>query len=86
MLEKVDLAAQRKNGPGYYDRFRGRVLFPILDAQARPVGMGGRVLPAPRRSKGPSISTRETPLFQKSHLLYGLSLARDAIRRTGTAW
>ncbi len=86
MLERIGLITRRKQGPGYYDRFRGRVLFPIFDSQGRAVGTGGRVLPqlaAPEVAK--YVNSPETPLFSKSNLLYGLNVARDAIRKTGTA-
>jgi DNA primase len=94
ILEAVGLVVRPSTGVGLYDRFRGRVLFPIHDAQGRPVGLGGRVLPesdstGPTRPGSPRaakyVNTPETPLFSKSHLLYGLDLARDAVRRSGTA-
>ncbi len=86
VLERIGLVNRRRQGPGYYDRFKGRVLFPIFDAQGRAVGLGGRVLP---QLAGPDtakyLNSPETPLFAKSKLLYGLNLARDAIRKTSTA-
>ncbi len=86
VLEKVDLVSRRRQGPGYYDRFQGRVLFPIFDAQGRAVGLGGRVLPgAASAETAKYINSRETPLFRKSDLLYGLNLARDAVRKSSTA-
>jgi DNA primase len=86
VLEKVGLVAKRPNGPGNYDRFRGRVLFPIFDLQGRPVGMGGRVLPELNPGDvAKYINSPETPLFSKSKLLYGLHAARDAIKKTGVA-
>ncbi len=86
MLEKIGLAKRRERGEGCYDRFRGRVLFPIYDAQNRPVGVGGRVLP----ELGPTdaakyINSPETPLYAKSKVLYGMNLARDTIRAQGVA-
>jgi DNA primase len=82
----VGLVARRKNSPGHYDRFKGRVLFPIFDTQARAVGIGGRVLPGlAAEDAAKYVNSPETPLFSKSHLLYGLNVARDAIRKTGTA-
>lgn len=85
-LEKVGLLSPRSNGSGYYDRFRGRVLFPILDLQSRPVGLGGRVLPEFADAKSAKyINSPETALFNKSHLLYGLDAARSAIQHTGSA-
>jgi DNA primase len=86
VLERVGLVSRRRNGPGYYDRFKGRVLFPIFDAQGRAVGLGGRVLPElASEDAAKYVNSPETPLFSKSHLLYGLHVARDAIRKTGVA-
>lgn len=80
------LVAERSNGPGVYDRFRGRVLFSIRDPLGRPVGFGGRVLPGiSDDSPAKYVNSPETPLFQKSGLLYALDVAKDAIQRTGTA-
>ena len=85
LLSAAGLAAPRERG-GHYDRFRARVLFPIYDAQGRPVGLGGRILPqhADQRT-AKYINTPETALFAKSRLLFGLDQARDALRRSGVA-
>ena len=85
MLEAIGILYPTDGG-GYYDRFRGRLLFSIHDAQGRPVGLGGRVLPElaaknPARHVGKYINSPETPLFTKSKLLYGLDLARDSLRK-----
>ena len=86
ILERADLVGRRPSGGGYYDRFRNRVLFPIFDAQGRAIALGGRVLPGPEaENTAKYLNSRETPLFTKSHHLYGLNLARDAIRKTGVA-
>lgn len=86
MLERIGLVSRRKQGPGYYDRFKGRVLFPIFDSQGRAVGLGGRVLPELAAGDAAKyVNSPETPLFSKSNLLYGLNVARDAIRKTNTA-
>ncbi|MBL9080707.1 MAG: DNA primase [Planctomycetales bacterium] len=86
MLAAVGLIAERNQGPGYYDRFRGRVLFSIRDPQGRPLGFGGRVLPGiSDDSPAKYVNSPETPLFQKSSLLYGLDVAKEAIQKTGTA-
>lgn len=82
VLETVGVIGKRPNSPGYYDRFRGRVLFSIRDTQGRPVGFGGRVLPqAANERTAKYINSPETPLYSKSNLLYGLDFARDAIVR-----
>ena len=87
VLETIDLVRKRANGPGHYDTFRGRVLFSIRDVQGRPVGFGGRVIPVPGEAPPAAkyLNSRETPLFSKSSLLYGLDFARDAISRQKTA-
>jgi DNA primase len=88
VLERIGLVSRKRQGPGYYDRFKGRVLFPIFDAQSRAVGLGGRVLPELADAGGKEVAkyvnSPETPLFVKSKLLYGLNLAREAIRKSGT--
>ena len=62
------------------------MLFPIFDSQSRCVALGGRLLPGAGEDAGAKyINSPETPLFTKSRLLYGLHVARDAIRREGTA-
>jgi DNA primase len=80
LLEKVGLLAPRREGNGYYDRFRDRVMFPIRDARGQTVGFGGRILPSsPLSDKWPKyINSSETPLFKKSEQLYGLDHARQA--------
>ncbi len=84
ILEAIGILARGESGP--YDRFRGRLLFSIRDAQARPVGLGGRLLPnVPLASQAKYVNSPETMLFTKSKLLYGLDLARDAIRHGGDA-
>ncbi|MDO4627697.1 MAG: CHC2 zinc finger domain-containing protein [Planctomycetia bacterium] len=67
----------------YYERFRGRLLFPIHDAQGRSVGIGGRVIPGvPTANESAKyLNTPETPLFSKHRLLYGLDLARNTIQK-----
>ena len=84
ILETIGILARGDHG--VYDRFHGRVLFSIHDAQGRPVGLGGRVLPElGLNSPAKYVNSPETPLFTKSKLLYGLDLARDAIRKSGDA-
>ena len=61
------------------DFFRGRVLFPIFDAQGRPVSFGGRVMPGQEGAK--YMNTRDTTLYEKSRTLYGLNWHKDPIVR-----
>jgi DNA primase len=78
ILEKVGLIAPRTERPGYYDRFRDRVQFPIRDARGQTVGFGGRILPtSPLSSRAPKYyNSTTTPLFNKSEHLYGIDHAR----------
>lgn len=78
-LVKAGLAIERDDRSGHYDRFRGRVIFPIRDPQGRCVAFGGRVLPGDRPDSAKYINSPETPLFSKSSTLYGLDTARDAM-------
>jgi len=67
-----------------YDRFRDRIMFPIHDQRGQVIGFGGRVLGGEGDDAGPKyLNSPETPLFQKGHELYGLFLARRAIREAG---
>jgi DNA primase len=89
VLERVGLAISRQEQNGYYDRFRGRLLFPIRDVRSRPIAFGGRQLPNPQPDDSQQsqqahggakyINSPETPLFSKSTQLYALDLARDGI-------
>jgi DNA primase len=71
-----------------FDRFRERVMFPITDTAGKVIAFGGRVLPGQPTVGDPPpkyLNSAESPLFRKGHTVYGLALARDAIRRTGRA-
>jgi DNA primase len=85
VLVEVGLLNARSQGPGHFDRFRERVMFPIRDVRGQVVGFGGRILPtsplADRLAK--YINTSDTPLFNKSDLIYGLDKARLAGQSAG---
>jgi DNA primase len=86
IIEAIGILARSSEGGSLYDRFKGRLLFSIRDAQARPVGFGGRVLPEVATiTPAKYVNSPETPLFTKSKLLYGLDLARQPIRKNGAA-
>ncbi|HJX34974.1 MAG TPA: DNA primase [Desulfatiglandales bacterium] len=76
---KAGLIIPNKEG-GYYDRFRGRVLFPIHNLKKQVTGFGGRVLD---ESLPKYLNTPETPIFRKGELLYGLHSAYQTIRESG---
>ena len=81
-LLQAGLIIEREGGGGSYDRFRRRVIFPIRDARGHVTGFGGRVLDD---SQPKYLNTPQTPVFDKGSVLYGIDLAREAIRRSETA-
>ncbi|HEX2155060.1 MAG TPA: DNA primase [Acidimicrobiia bacterium] len=72
--------ARRGRGGRLYDYFRGRVMFPIHDLRGDPAGFGGRILSG-EGSK--YVNSPDSPIYNKSRLLYGLDRARTAIVRSG---
>lgn len=74
---------------GAYDRFRHRLMFPIRDDRGRVAGFGGRILPGEALGAGSAqakyMNTPQSPIFDKGSILYGLDLAKDAIRSEGRA-
>jgi len=72
-----------EKGGGYYDRFRNRLIFPIRDMKGQTIGFGGRALASDQQPK--YLNSPQTPLFDKSSILYGIDMARDAIRTAGIA-
>lgn len=77
-LIEAGLAAKSPRGSGAYDLFRGRVMFPVFDMQNRVVGFSARVLGTEKVAK--YINTPQTPIYNKSFAIYGLSQAKEAIR------
>ena len=75
--------AQRGRGGGEYDRFRSRIMFPIRDRRGRTLGFGGRAMRSDQGAK--YVNTAETDFFHKSHMLYGIDLAKAAIAKAGRA-
>jgi DNA primase len=83
-LERAGLIARRDSGD-YYERFRGRVIFPVFNATGRIVGFGGRILPNSSKELAKYINSPDTQIYHKSQILYGLFQGKDAIRRSGFA-
>ncbi|MGZ8843962.1 MAG: DNA primase, partial [Pyrinomonadaceae bacterium] len=81
-LEKSGLVVKKDDG-GSYDRFRGRLIFPVFDAQGKPIAFGGRTLDPDGEPK--YLNSPETSAYTKGRHLYGLHLNRDEIRRQGFA-
>ncbi|MBL7214562.1 MAG: DNA primase [Phycisphaerae bacterium] len=80
-LIRAGLAVEKERG-GCYDKFRNRLMFPIIDVTGRVIGFGGRTL---ADDPAKYMNSPATALFDKSHSLYGLDRARQAISDTGTA-
>src|SRR5262249_32716 len=70
-VEAAGLAIRRDDG-GYYDRFRGRLIFPIRNPKGETIAFGGRAL---GDAQPKYLNSPQTPLFDKSNVLYGLDLA-----------
>ncbi len=79
-LLEAGLLSENAESGRVYDRFRGRVMFPIRDHLGRLVGFGGRVL---GDDKPKYLNTPETAIFKKGELLYGYALARAAAQKAG---
>ena len=77
-LHRADLVKHNLERDSFYDSFRNRLVVPIHDRQGRIIGFGGRVLDS---SLPKYLNTAETPLFHKSHVVYGLDRAYRAIRQ-----
>ena len=82
-MESAGLALKRTGG-GYYDRFRGRVMFTLKDHRGNVVGFSGRVLD-PTAKEAKYINTSETPVYIKGNVLYGLDVTKGAIQKENEA-
>jgi DNA primase len=81
-VHEAGLIIEREDKSGYYDRFRGRVVFPIRDHRGQTIGFGGRVL---GEGVPKYLNSPQTPLFDKSSVLFGLDQAKVGIRTAGEA-
>ncbi len=72
-------------GSNIYDRFNGRIIFPLFDHRGNPIGFAGRVLPWDKRETGKYINSPETPIYHKSHVLYALNITRSFIKKKKVA-
>ncbi|MBI2039365.1 MAG: DNA primase [Candidatus Niyogibacteria bacterium] len=94
-MEKAGLAIRSERDAGWYDRFRGRIMFPLFDATGRAVGFSARIFEKDLRSRGSAsgiseaepreepkyINTPQTILYDKSRILYGFDRAKTDIRK-----
>ncbi|MEK6480650.1 DNA primase [Catalinimonas sp. 4WD22] len=84
MLEKAGLiiSKERKEGTRHYDRFRGRVMFPIHNISGRVIAFGARLLKINPEVEQPKyLNSPETPIYHKSDVLYGIYQAKQQIRQ-----
>ncbi|HEX5171381.1 MAG TPA: DNA primase [Cyclobacteriaceae bacterium] len=79
MLEKAGLMIQKEGGK-FYDRFRGRVIFPVHNLAGKVIAFGGRIL-TKEKDQPKYINSPETDIYHKSQVLYGMFQAKNAIRR-----
>jgi DNA primase len=85
-LVRAGLVFKSENANKYIDRFRGRIMFPIHNHSGKVVGFSGRILPELDNGEiGKYINSPETPIFNKSRLLYGFWKSKNEIRETKTA-
>ncbi len=80
VIEKAGLAKKPEGRNDLYDRFRGRIMFPISDSSGRVVAFTGRILKEDDKS-AKYLNSPDTPLFDKSQILFGLDKAKSEIRR-----
>lgn len=84
LLEQAGLTVRRQGGGGFYDRFRGRVMFTLKDHRGNVAGFSGRVLD-PEIKEAKYINTSETPVYIKGNVLYGLDVTKLAIQKENEA-
>jgi DNA primase len=78
LVEQGGLIIRREGAEGYYDRFRGRLMFPICDEQGRVIGFSGRVLDAEVKT-AKYVNSPETPIFTKGKVFFGLDKSKRAL-------
>lgn len=83
LMEESGLVLRRNDGSGFYDRFRGRLMFPIHSESGKLIGFGGRALEADDQPK--YLNSPETAIYRKSQVLYNLHRARKAMEEAGRA-
>lgn len=79
LIVEAGMSAKPDDGGAAYDRFRGRIVFPIRDGQGRCIGFGGRAMDPNARAK--YLNSPETPLFDKGRNLYNVGPARAAVAK-----
>jgi DNA primase len=83
-IEKAGLILKKEESDRYYDRFRGRLMFPICDEQGRVIGFSGRALSGDEKT-AKYVNSPETPIFLKSKIFFGLDKSKRALLEAGRA-
>ena len=78
LIFQADLISKRKSGNGYYDRFRGRAMYPIIDLRGNVIAFGGRRINNEDKSVAKYINSSDTPVYKKSTVLYALNYAKNS--------
>ena len=84
VVEQAGLVLRKEGGDHYYDRFRGRLMFPICDEQGRVIGFSGRVLSGDEKT-AKYVNSPETPIFTKGRVFFGLDKSKRALLDAGCA-
>lgn len=84
LVEKAGLILRKEGSDRHYDRFRGRLMFPICDEQGRVIGFSGRVLSGDEKT-AKYVNSPETPIFTKSKVFFGLDKTKRAVLECGYA-
>lgn len=84
LMEKAGLVIRKEGTERFYDRFRGRLMFPICDEQGRVVGFSGRVLAGDEKT-AKYVNSPETAIFTKSKIFFGLDKSKRAVLDAGCA-
>ena len=85
-IERAGLIIKKEKATGFYDRFRSRIIFPISDSQGEVVGYSGRIfsITGEDEKSAKYINSPQTPIYDKSRILYGLDKTRQAIKKAGS--
>lgn len=84
LVEQAGLILRKEGTDHYYDRFRGRLIFPICDEQGRVIGFSGRVLAGDEKT-AKYVNSPETPIFTKGKVIFGLDKSKRALLDTQCA-
>ncbi|MFD1926537.1 DNA primase [Sporosarcina siberiensis] len=81
-MERAGLCIMKDDGTGFFDRFRGRIMFPLQDDNGAVIAFSGRTL-SDSKQEAKYLNSPETPIFEKSRILYNFHNARLNVRKTG---